>query len=83
MVDQPVVVSQGFEAIAIKILPTDLKNVQFWNRLDEHTKGIKQYDYEYKKERRRLVNNDQYDPNKFYVTKIVQDMQAFMQSQMI
>lgn len=78
---QPIV--QESEAIAIKILPTDFKDLLFKNRMQEHTQGIKKYDYEFNKERRRLVNNNQYDPEKFYPTKAVQDMQSFMQSQMI
>lgn len=75
-------VAQESEAIAIKVLPTDFKDLLFKNRMNDHTKGIRKYDYEFIKERRRLVNNNQYDPDTFYVTKVVQDMQAFMQSQM-
>lgn len=79
--NQPLI--QEAEAIALKILTTDFKDVLLRCRLEEHTEGLRSYDYEFKKERRRLSNNNQYDPLSFYLTKTAQDMQAFMQSQMI
>lgn len=79
--NQPVI--QESEAIAIKILSTDFKDILLKNRLEEHSEGLRKYDDEFNKERRRLSNNNQYDPLSFYASKTVQDMQAFMQSQMI
>lgn len=79
--NQPVM--QESEAIAMKILSTDFKDVLLRNRLEEHSEGLRKYDYELNKDRRRLFNNNQYDPAEFYTSKTVQDMQAFMQSQMI
>ena len=77
---QPVM--QESEAIALKILPTDFKYFQLRTRMQSHTEGFKKYDQDLVRERRRLVNNNQYDPYVFYASKSVQDMQAFMQSQM-
>jgi hypothetical protein len=74
---------QQSEAIAIKILPTDFKDLLFRNRLEHHTQGLKKFEYAFNRERRRLVNADQYDSAKFYATSYAQDMQAFLQSQMI
>lgn len=74
---------QESEAIAVKILTTDFKDVQLRNRLEEHSEELRQYDSECRKERRRLTNNAQYDPEVFYASKTVQDMQAFMRSQML
>lgn len=74
---------QESDAIAIKILPTDFKDLLFRNRMESHTQGLKTYDYDVKKERRRLINANQYDSGKFYASSVVQDMQAFLQSQMI
>lgn len=71
------------EATAIKVLQTDLKEVFLRNRLDAHTSLNRKYGNEFNKERRRLINNNQYTPEAFYVTKIVQDLQAFLQSQMV
>ncbi|MBM3182197.1 MAG: hypothetical protein FJZ86_17910 [Chloroflexi bacterium] len=51
--------------------------------MHEHTVKNRKYGYEIIKERRRLVNNNQYVPENFYVTKVAQDLQAFLQSQMI
>jgi|SRR5690554_298974 hypothetical protein len=74
---------QESEAIAIKILPTDFKDLLFRNRLEPHTQGLKKYEYAFDRERRRLVNAGQYDSDKFYASSYTQDMQAFLQSQMI
>lgn len=81
VVNQPVI--QESEAIAMKILPTDFKDVLLRNRLEDHSEGMRKYEYECNKERRRLSNNIQYDPFRFYASKTVQDMQDFMKSQMI
>jgi len=48
--------------------------------MHEHTVKNRKYGYEIIKERRRLVNNNQYVPENFYVTKVAQDLQAFLQS---
>lgn len=71
------------EATAIKILKSDLKNLVLRNRMDEHTTLNRKYGYEFIKERRRLVNNNQYSPETFYVSKVVQDLQSFLKSQMV
>lgn len=74
---------QESEAIAIKILPTDFKDLLFRNRLEHHTQGLKKYEYAFNRERRRLVNAEQYESAKFYASSYAQDMQVFLQSQMI
>lgn len=74
---------QESEAIAIKILPSDFKDLLFRNRLEHHTQGLKKYEYAFNREHRRLVNVGQYDSAKFYASAYAQDMQAFLQSQMI
>ncbi len=74
---------QESEAIAIKILPTDFKDLLFRNRLEPHTQGLKAYNYAFNRERRRLINANQYKSGTFYTSSHVQDMQAFLQSQMI
>jgi hypothetical protein len=78
---QPVI--QETTAIAIKILPTDFKDVFLRNRMQEHSEGAKRFLDSLDIERRRLINNNQYDPEKHYASKTVQDLQAFLQSQMI
>lgn len=76
-------IHQVSEAIAIKILPTDFKDLLFRNRLESHTQGLKKYEYDFNREHRRLVNAGQYNSTTFYTSSYVQDMQAFLQSQMI
>lgn len=71
------------EAIAVKVLPVDFKELQLRNRLDVHTEGLREFDDAFVKERRRYTNSGQYDPDKFYSSNTVQDMIDFMQSQMI
>jgi hypothetical protein len=73
----------AIEAIALKILPDDLKEVLLRCRLKEHMEAHDLWIRAFNKERRRLSNNNKYDPLDFYSTKMVQDMQAFMKSQMI
>ena len=74
---------QESEAIAIKVLPTDFKDLLFRNRLETHTQGLKKYEYNFNRERRRLINAEQYNSASFYASQHAQDMQAFLQSQMI
>lgn len=74
---------QESDAIAIKILPTDFKDLLFRNRMESHTQGLKYHDYVFNRERRRLINAEQYDAGSFYASSQVQDMQAYLQSQMI
>lgn len=74
---------QESEAIAIKILPTDFKDLLLRNRLESHTQGFKAHDYAAKSERRRLINAGSYDSAAFYASSTIQNMQAFLQSQMI
>tara|TARA_R110000850_G_scaffold177884_2_gene303707 strand:+ start:929 stop:1720 length:792 start_codon:yes stop_codon:yes gene_type:complete len=79
--NQPI--HQESEAIAVKILPTDFKDLLFRNRLESHTQGYKKYEYAFNRERRRLINAEQFRSSAFYGSSYVQDMQAFLQSQMI
>lgn len=78
---QPIL--QETEAIAIKILPTDFKDILFKNRLEAHTQGLKKHEYAFNREKRRLINTEQYNSSSFYASQHVQDMQSFLQSQMI
>ncbi|MBK6793865.1 MAG: hypothetical protein IPG80_15325 [Anaerolineales bacterium] len=71
-----------FEATARKVLGSDLKNLLLRTRLEEHTATHRKLYTEYLKERRRLINNNQYSPETFYVAKVSQDLQSFLKSQM-
>lgn len=65
--NQPVF--QETEAIAIKVLQTDFRDVELRNRLEKHTEGLRSYLYEFSKERRRLTNNGKYDADNFMQVK--------------
>jgi len=76
-------ISHEVEAVAIKILTTDFKDVFLKNRLENHTEGVISLDYELSKERRRLESSNQYNPEQFYASAIMRNMELFMKSQMI
>ncbi len=71
------------QAIAVKVVSTDLKDILLKNRMERYTSEMRKYADKFNQERRRLIINNVYNPQAFYASAIVQDMQAYMQSQMI
>jgi len=70
------------QAIAIKVISTDLKDTLLKNRMESYTKAMRKYFEKFIQEQRRLIINNAYNPQSFYASSVVQDMQAYMQSQM-
>ncbi|WP_145649413.1 hypothetical protein [Pseudoduganella lurida] len=74
---------QEAEAIAMKILSTDIKDVELRNRLSTHTETFRKFARRWAIERHRLMNAGRYDPEHYYHTETVQGLISFLRSQMI
>lgn len=79
--NQPVF--QETEAIAMKILPSDFKDVELRNRSATHTETCRKLWRDWTVDRRRQMNLGEYDSAVFFASRAVQDMVAYLRSQMV